>query len=372
MTKPVQTYVPNLCLSMIVKDEIHIIQRCLESVKQIISYWVICDTGSTDGTQDFIKNYFAELGIPGELYEDAWENFAHNRNLALERSRGKANHILIMDADDYITLDNPLDFMNLTADSYMVKMQRRSIAYLNCKIIKSAKPWYWEGVLHEYLTCPVEYHQETLEGNYLLHSTDEGARSHNPQKYQQDALILQKALEKEPNNARYQFYLGRSYYDAEDYASAYAAYQRRVDMGGWAEEVYFSLLDSARCLEKLNKEASVVIEAFLKSYYFRPARLEGVYEALRYCRWNNLPSIGAVIAPTVNKVTYPEDILFVQKDVYDWRLVDELALCAIYRREIPLAVRMITSLIESALTPANQLDRLRDNLAYCHKLLEVI
>ena len=46
---------------MIVKDETHIIESCLKSMSQYIDYWVICDTGSTDGTQDMIKNFFEEM-----------------------------------------------------------------------------------------------------------------------------------------------------------------------------------------------------------------------------------------------------------------------------------------------------------------------
>ena len=41
-----------VCLAMIVKDEEGVIQRCLHSVRGLIDTWVICDTGSVDGTQD--------------------------------------------------------------------------------------------------------------------------------------------------------------------------------------------------------------------------------------------------------------------------------------------------------------------------------
>ena len=52
---------------MIVKNESHIIKECLESVSPYIDYWVIADNGSTDGTQDLIKEFFDEKGIPGGL-----------------------------------------------------------------------------------------------------------------------------------------------------------------------------------------------------------------------------------------------------------------------------------------------------------------
>ena len=62
-----------ICLNMIVKNESHIIKNTLEMLcnKIKFDYWVICDTGSTDGTQDIINNFiflancnFAKLHIP--------------------------------------------------------------------------------------------------------------------------------------------------------------------------------------------------------------------------------------------------------------------------------------------------------------------
>ena len=64
---------PKVTLCMIVKNESHIIHECLETIHKYVDYWVISDTGSTDGTQDIIKRFFAEKGIPGELHQDEWK-----------------------------------------------------------------------------------------------------------------------------------------------------------------------------------------------------------------------------------------------------------------------------------------------------------
>ena len=45
------------------KNESRIIERCLDSVKDICDYMTICDTGSTDGTQEIVKAYFEKHNI---------------------------------------------------------------------------------------------------------------------------------------------------------------------------------------------------------------------------------------------------------------------------------------------------------------------
>ena len=52
------TKTARLCLNMIVKNEMANLERCLGAVADHIDCWVIGDTGSTDGTQDFIKIVF--------------------------------------------------------------------------------------------------------------------------------------------------------------------------------------------------------------------------------------------------------------------------------------------------------------------------
>ncbi len=68
---------PRIALCMIVKNESHIIHECLNSIYKYIDYWIISDTGSTDGTQDIIKKFFEEKGIPGELHQDEQYPFMH-------------------------------------------------------------------------------------------------------------------------------------------------------------------------------------------------------------------------------------------------------------------------------------------------------
>jgi glycosyltransferase involved in cell wall biosynthesis len=92
---------PSICLSMIVKDEADVIERLLASVRGAIDSWVICDTGSTDGTQDLIRN--AMKDIPGALFERPWRNFGENRSELMELAAGRADYLLLLDADMTVT-----------------------------------------------------------------------------------------------------------------------------------------------------------------------------------------------------------------------------------------------------------------------------
>ena len=95
---------PKLCLNMIVKNESHIIKDTLNKLLQKVQfdYWVISDTGSTDNTKQVIIDFFKEKNIKGEIFDDEWLNFGHNRTKALEHAYGKSKYVLIFDADDEI------------------------------------------------------------------------------------------------------------------------------------------------------------------------------------------------------------------------------------------------------------------------------
>ena len=52
----------SICLTMIVKNEAHVIARCLRSVRPLLSSYCINDNGSTDDTKAVIQKELA--GIP--------------------------------------------------------------------------------------------------------------------------------------------------------------------------------------------------------------------------------------------------------------------------------------------------------------------
>lgn len=86
-----------LTISMIVKDEIKFLRRCLESLQplrdSISCQLIITDTGSTDGT-DLVAKEFADIYLEFDWCDD----FSAARNVGLEQAEGR--WLLYWDADE--------------------------------------------------------------------------------------------------------------------------------------------------------------------------------------------------------------------------------------------------------------------------------
>ncbi len=314
-----------LCLNMIVKNESAVITRCLGSMKPIIDYWVIVDTGSTDGTQDIIRNYMKD--IPGELHERPWKNFAFNRTEALELAKGKADYLVFIDADEFFRYDPNFSMPQLDKDLYYIMTEFGGTKYARALVVNNHIPWRWVGVLHEYLDSPQLKTRDTLLGITNIVQTD-GARSQDPQKYHKDAALLEAALIEEPDNIRYVFYLAQSYRDAGSLDKSLDTYKKRVAMGGWDEEIYWSMFQIANISDRLNKPKDEITNAYLSAYAFRPTRAEALHRLSLFYRSQKDFEAGYQIAKKGIGIPPPADILFLEKWIHDYGMLLEYSICA--------------------------------------------
>lgn len=334
-----------ITLVMIVKNESKVITRCLDSVKDYIDYWVICDTGSTDNTKNIIMEYFEKTKLPGELHQHQWKNFGHNRSLAVQAAKGKSDYSLLLDAD-FIFIPKDKNFkQNLSADGYQIKYEG-DLDYRQMLFVKASLDWKYVGVTHEYITCGKQVNFQNLDAFTIHHKCDGGSRS---DKFTRDIHLLTEGLKKEPENSRYMFYLAQSYKDIKDYDNAIKWYQKRVEKGGWPEEVYYSIYQKGACMIMRGDKFDDYKETLLQAYKFRPTRLEALYEVVHHCRMNNMPDLGFSYGLSAIDNAYPKDILFIIKPIHDWMFFDEMALCAhkinrsdisiqLYNRMMPLGV----------------------------------
>ena len=352
---------PRICLNMIVKNESPVIERCLASVRPWIDHWVIVDTGSTDGTQERIRAFMKD--VPGTLHERPWRDFAFNRNQALDLARAHGDHILFIDADEVLAVPEDFSWPALPADGYQLRCEINGWNYFRNSIVATRLPWRWEGVLHEYLTCDQPHAWDNLLGPSIQVSHD-GARARNPDTYQRDIEVLERALQDEPGNTRYCFYLAQSYRDAGRLEDSRRRYAQRAGMGGWEEERWFSLFQVAALEERLGAEPAAVREAYLAAYQMRPTRAEPLCELARYHRLRGEFALAHLYAQQAAAIAYPADALFVDSAVYAWRSFDELVVNAYYANALDQGRAALRRLLEERKFPASEQARIEGNKAF--------
>lgn len=289
---------PTVCLNMIVKNESHIIKDTLEMLcnKINFSYWVICDTGSSDNTRSIITEFFRSKDIQGELHNHRWTNFAHNRTLALEEAFGKSDLLFIFDADDEIHGDIKIP-TQVDSDGYMLYFgSSAGVSYQRVLLVNNNIKWNYQSVIHEYINCLKPNAKiTTLEGNYYVVSGRKGSRNSDPEKYIKDATILKEAYYEAKNNnnslyLRYGFYCANSYKDAGKPENAIEWYKIVLKNDNWFQEKYISCLNLYNEYNKI-EEKEKGIYYLIESFKYDIERMECVYHLVHYYCLNNLHNL---------------------------------------------------------------------------------
>lgn len=317
-----------ICLAMIVRDEAKVLEKCLNSVKDVIDYWVIVDTGSSDGTQGLVESLMNQYQIEGELHEREWVNFEVNRNQSLELAKGKGDYILVMDADDYLVVEDPTVFNNLNKSAFKVEINLKDLSYFRIQLFDNSLDWRYEGIIHEYLKLPqVEnYSEGILNGVKIIASS---SAEIGESKYLNDAQIIEKELKRKDLSKdlkrRYTFYLAQSYMDGKDYVKAIKYFDKRSLLGGWHEEVYVSLWMSAK-LKYLSKyPESKILESFLKAWEYRPQRKEATYDLIKFLSENGKNRLALIISKDSLTQENCGDSLWVDPAIYQWKFLVQYA-----------------------------------------------
>ena len=316
-----------LAWNAIVRNERAVIERCVRSLLPHIDCGIVVDTGSSDGTQQFLMQLFELASKPFEIYQVPFENFSQARNAALQRARESKldwDYLLLADADMELKVEKPFQLNGGLA--YDMRQTAGSTTYFNRRLINRKAGGEYVGVTHEYLDIPTA---GTVDGAYFIDHADGANR---PAKFERDIKLLEAALaiEKRPGLVqRYHFYLGQSYFDAGNWDRAAHYYKRRVELGGWAEEVWNAQLHYAHCLGNLGDHAGFVW-GMLKAYEMRPQRAEVLYDLAHFFRERGSNFSSLLFSEVGLRQPRPADQLFVNDYVYAAGLREEFSICAYY------------------------------------------
>lgn len=325
-----------LCLTMIVKNESQIIERCLDSVKDLVDCVSICDTGSTDQTVAIVEDYLKRNRIPGKVHHHQWQNFGHNRTLSAEAAQVTLHelgfslsntYLLLLDADMVLKVEPTFNRQMLTHDSYTLVQRAPGLSYHNTRLIKASLPWKCLGVTHEYWSSVNRIPALPL---YTLKIEDLGDGGCKADKLERDSRLLTQGLQDEPNNERYMFYLAQTYKSLEKYDEAIHWYKKRIDKGGWIEEVWYSKMMIGEMYEKMGywDEAQ---RWYLAAYEHNSARAEPLQRIAKYYRLQGQNHLAYLFAKQGSQIPYPKNqLLFISDPVYDYLLDEELSIAAYY------------------------------------------
>lgn len=310
---------------MIVKDEAKVIERCLSSVKKFIDYWVIADTGSSDGTQGIIRSYLQD--IPGELHEKPWVNFAHNRNEVLRLSKGKGDYILLMDADEWLDYSPSFHLPPLKKDVYGIIYKSAEVEFQRALLLNNHIEWNWVGAIHEEPIPSKKASVGFLPGIVSI-CTQEGNRSQDPEKFKKDLQLLEAALKDDPTNARHVFYLAEAHLILNNLSDALAYYEKRASMGAPSQEVFWSMYQIGRLQERLNYPSTSFIPSYSAAFQYRPSRVEPLFFLVNHYLSLPCPYLAYLVAKEAIKIPAPSDAHFVEKWMYEWGALLQFAKAA--------------------------------------------
>lgn len=325
-----------LCLTMIVKNESRIIERCLDSVKNVADCISICDTGSTDQTVAIIENYLAKNKIPGKVHRHTWKNFGHNRSLSAEAAQQTLmdlgfslpnTYLLLLDADMVLEVSDAFDKDQLTADYYLLQQVNDSIAYYNTRLIRASLPWKCVGVTHEYWACGVPSKSDNLMTLTIDDHEDGGCKS---DKFERDVRLLTQGIKDEPTNVRYMFYLAQSYRCLRKYDDAIKWYKARINAGGWIEEAWYARVMIGEMYEEMGFWDQA-LEWYLDAFQTLPERAEPLQKIATHYRTKGQTQLAYLFAKQGSLIPYPKThLLFVSYPVYDHLFDEELSISAFY------------------------------------------
>ncbi len=325
-----------ICLTMIVRNEEKIIERCLNSVKDIVDCISICDTGSTDNTINVIEQFMQKNSIPGKIYKHEWKNFGHNRTLSFEAAQNtllelgiplSKAFLLLLDADMVLEIDPSFNKKTFLQDSYLVSQRMSYYLFFNTRLIRASLPWQSLGATHEYWSCKIPASQAKLKSLVIQDLNDGGCKA---DKFERDIKLLLGGLEQEPENIRYMFYLAESYQCIKNYDESIKWYKKRMEKGGWNEEVWYSKFMIGQCYEDMGQWEQA-LNYYLDAYQYNPERAEPLQQIANYYRNHEQYNLAYLYAKQASYIPFPhEQILFVSHPVYEYLIDQDLSICAYY------------------------------------------
>jgi glycosyltransferase involved in cell wall biosynthesis len=306
-------------LILMIKNEEKILKRCLDAVKDLVDCFCIFDTGSTDSTCEIAKEYLNKN--IGCLNQEPFRDFGYSRTQSFLTAQTYIRDTLkwdlsgvygiLLDAD-MMFVQGTLKQQNLTEPGYKIIQLNGNLEYYNARIIRMDVPWKCLGVTHEYWDGPCN----TNLGKEVCYIDDRNDGGCKHDKFERDQRLLEEGLSKEPTNVRYMFYLAQTLKCIGKFKESIEMYKKRIEAGGWVEEVWYSYYMIAECYLNL-KDITEFENWSQKAFIYRSHRSEPLLKLAKFFREIGHCYKAYQYIQAGEKVPFPKnDSLFIESDIY--------------------------------------------------------
>lgn len=330
-----------LGLSQIMKNEAHVAERMLDSIKPIIDVVFLVDTGSTDNTIEICKSWGEKNNIPVIIEERPFDNFENSRNAAMKLAKEHCEYCFWLDFDEQIEISPTFDKNKLDKDLYMFNTYIGAMKYTRNELWNTDKAFRWYGPCHEFIVCDEpNISSGLLDGIIVRVQMDGGSWKGNiPDKYKKHAAILEDYIDNRDRNARWVFYTAQSYHDSasipdnrqendERLRRSLKYYRERIARtDGYEEERFYSQFRVGTITKVLEEPWSKVHQEFLKAYAMDPLRAEPIKAIVDHYLNSGEWHLAYVYTKFAKmnfhgKNPYPTRLLFVDESLYSWRFLE--------------------------------------------------
>jgi len=266
-----------LGVSMIVKNESKIIEKCLKSVEGADEI-VIVDTGSKDDTIQICSEY------TDKVYFDKWiDDFSHSRNVSL--SNCTADYILIIDADE--TLETPIEQIKKIIneawfakyDGMLFEVETKPETFESPRLLRNCKEIKYVNAIHNLPAWngkPEDLQPRLYKSSFRIQSGYSPAHGLDPDR---TLRILLNQLKKDKHNTRNMYYIAKEYINKNQILKAVEWLEK------YRKYVYFKP-------EKWNNELADVLYLLALCYSDNEVYKNRWYDAVQTAleSWSVLPT----------------------------------------------------------------------------------
>lgn len=381
-----------IILTQIMKNESHVLERMLNSIKGFADGICMVDTGSTDNSIDILKKWGEENDIETHVFERNFDNFENSRNYSiqkakeifLDRNDSNVYYGFWLDADEILNVDSKFAKQKCILDLYMFNTYIGPMRYTRNEFYRLDKDFQFYGPIHEFIVYKgsEKITSGLLDGVSVKVQMDGGSWKENiSEKYRKHANVFEEYIQtnKDP---RWIFYTAQSWHDSastpdkmdndERWRRALKFYKDRISIkDGYEEERFYSQYRIACVKRQMEYPWPDVHQEALKAYTMDPLRAEPFKLIIDYYfmvgEWH-LAYIYTKFCMEnyYNKNPYPKRLLFVDESLYKWRFVELHAASCFYTGRIDEAKKNFDTLkkiIESSpeLFSPEDINKIRSN-----------